>query len=47
MRLPENADINWNGFTEEEKLLLAAAKKSAMSVMIRLMMGNKKRNFHG
>ena len=47
MRLPENADINWNGFTEEEKLLLVAAKKSAMSVMIRLMMGNKKRNFHG
>ena len=47
MRLPENADINWNGFTEEERLLLAAAKKSAMSVMIRLMMGNKKRNFHG
>lgn len=47
MRLPENADISWNGFTEEERLLLAAAKKSAMSVMIRLMMGNKKRNFHG
>ena len=47
MRLPENADINWNGFTEEEKVLVAAAKKSAMSVMIRLMMGNKKRNFHG
>lgn len=46
IRIPESADINWTGFTEDEKLLLASLKKTVMSVMIRLMMANKKRNFH-
>lgn len=47
IRIPEAADLNWMGFTEDERLLIASLKKTVMSVMIRLMMANKKRNFHG
>lgn len=46
IRLPEGADLGWEGFTQEEKLLIATVRKSAVSVMIRLMMANKKRSFH-
>lgn len=46
IRLPEGADIGWEGFTQEEKLLIATVRKSAVTVMIRLMMANKKRSFH-
>ena len=47
MRLPELADLGWDGFTDEERLIIEKLKKSAVTVMIRLMIGNKKRNFHG
>lgn len=47
IRIPEAAGLDWSGFTEDEKLLIASLKKTVMSVMIRLMMANKKRNFHG
>lgn len=46
IRLPEGADLGWDGFTQEEKLLIATVRKLAVSVMIRLMMVNKKRSFH-
>lgn len=47
IKLPELADLSYDGFSREEKLLIASLKKTAVSVMIRLMIANKKRNFHG
>lgn len=47
IKLPELADLSFDGFSREEKLLIASLKKTAVSVMIRLMIANKKRNFHG
>lgn len=46
-KLPELADLSFDGFSKEERLLVESLKKTAVSVMIRLMIGNKKRNFHG
>lgn len=47
IKLPELADLSYDGFSREEKLLIASLKKTAVSVMIRIMIANKKRNFHG
>ncbi len=44
--IPELADIGYSGFSDNEKLLIESVKKTAVSVMIRLMIGNKRRNFH-
>ena len=44
--LPELADLNYSGFTDDERLLIDSVRKTVVSVMIRLMIGNKKRNFH-
>ncbi len=46
IRMPENADLSWDGFTDDERMLIASVRKSAAAIMIRLMIGNKKRNFH-
>ena len=46
VKLPELADLDYNGFSKEERLLIQSLTKTAVSVMIRLMMINKKRNFH-
>ena len=46
MRLPELADLSWSGFSDE-RLLIDSLKKNVVTVMIRLMIANKKRNFHG
>ena len=45
-RLPEGEGLDWDGFSDDEKLLAGSVKKSVTTVMIRLMMANKKRNFH-
>ncbi len=47
IKLPELADLSYNGFSKEDKLFIASMKKTAVSVMIKLMIPNKKRNFHG
>ncbi len=47
MRLPELADLSWSGFSDDERLLIDSLKKNVVTVMIRLMIANKKRNFHG
>ena len=47
IRLPEGEGLDWSGFTDEERLLIGSVKKSVTSAMIRLMMGNRRRNFHG
>lgn len=47
MKLPELADLDWSGFSDDERLLIDSLKKNVVSVMIRLMIANKKRNFHG
>lgn len=44
--MPEAADLSYNGFTDEEKMLIDSTRKHAVSVMVRIMIGNKKRNFH-
>lgn len=46
IRLPEGEGLDWDGFSDDEKLLAGSVKKSVTTVMIRLMMANKKRNFH-
>ena len=46
MKMPELADLNWNGFSSDERMLIDSLKKNAVTVMIRLMIANKKRNFH-
>ena len=46
MPLPELADLSWSGFSDDERLLIDSLKKNAVTVMIRLMIANKKRNFH-
>lgn len=47
IRLPEAEGLDWSGFTDDERVLIASVRKSVTTVMIRLMMGNRKRNFHG
>lgn len=47
IRLPEDEGLDWSGFTDDERVLAASVRKSVTSAMIRLMMGNRKRNFHG
>lgn len=44
--LPELADLSYDGFTEDEQLLIKSLTKTAVSVMIKQMLSNKKRNFH-
>lgn len=44
--MPELADISYTGFSDDEKLLIESVKKTVVSLMIRLMIGNKKRSFH-
>ena len=46
MKMPELADLSWSGFSSDERMLIDSLKKSAVTVMIRLMIANKKRNFH-
>ena len=46
IKLPELAGLDSDVFSEEEKMLIASLKKTVVSVMIKLMIGNKKRNFH-
>lgn len=46
MKMPELADLNWSGFSSDERMLIDSLKKNAVTVMIRLMIANKKRNFH-
>lgn len=46
MKIPELADLSWSGFSDDERLLIDSLKKNAVTVMIRLMIANKKRNFH-
>lgn len=46
VKLPELADLDYSGFSKEERILIQSLTKNAVSVMIRLMMTNKKRNFH-
>lgn len=46
MKMPELADLNWSGFSSDERMLIDSLKKNAVMVMIRLMIANKKRNFH-
>lgn len=46
MKMPELADLNWSGFSSDERMLIDLLKKNAVTVMIRLMIANKKRNFH-
>ena len=46
MKMPELADLNWSGFSSDERVLIDSLKKNAVTVMIRLMIANKKRNFH-
>ena len=47
MKMPELADLNWSGFSSDERMLIDSLKKNAVTVMIRLMIANKKRKFHG
>lgn len=46
MKMPELADLNWSGFSSDERMLIDSLKKNAVTVMIRFMIANKKRNFH-
>lgn len=46
MKMPELADLNWSGFSSDERMLIDSLKKNAVTVMIRLIIANKKRNFH-
>ncbi|HBM31328.1 MAG TPA: hypothetical protein DHW32_04345 [Ruminococcaceae bacterium] len=46
MKMPELADLNWSGFSSDERMLIDSLKKNAVTVMIRIMIANKKRNFH-
>ena len=46
IKLPELADLSYDGFSREEKLLIGSLTKTAVSVMIKMMIANKKRNFH-
>ena len=46
IKLPELADLDYDGFSREERLLIQSLTKTSVSVMIRLMLSNKKRNFH-
>lgn len=46
VKLPELADLGYDGFSRDERLLIKSLTKTAVSVMIRLMISNKKRNFH-
>ena len=46
MKMPELADLSWSGFSSDERMLIDSLKKNAVTVMIRLMIANKKRNFH-
>lgn len=47
MKMPEGEGTDWQGFTKDEQAYIASLKKTVTAVMIRLMLGNKKRNFHG
>lgn len=44
--MPELAGLDYDGFTGEERQLASSIKKTVVSVMMKLMIGNKKRNFH-
>ena len=44
--MPELAGLDYDGFTGEEKQIVFLIKKTVVSVMMRLMIGRKKRNFH-
>ncbi len=46
VHMPELAGLDYEGFTEDERRLVSSIKKSVVSVMMKLMIGNKKRNFH-
>ena len=46
LTLPELADLNWSGFSSDERMLIDSLKKNAVTVMIRLVIANKKRNIH-
>lgn len=47
IRLPEGEGADWSGFTDDERVLVASVRRSVTTAMIRLMMSNRKRNFHG
>lgn len=44
--IPELAGLDYEGFTEDERQLVRSIKKTVVSVMMKLVIGNKKRNFH-
>lgn len=44
--MPELVGLDYDGFTAEEKQLVSSIKRTVFSVMMKLMIGNKKRNFH-
>ena len=46
MKMPELAEIGWSGFSVDERMMIDLLKKNVVTVMIRLMIANKKRNFH-
>ena len=46
IKLPELADLSFDGFSSDEKMLIQSLTKTAVSVMIKLMISNKKRSFH-
>ena len=46
MKMPELAEIGWSGFSVDERMMIDSLKKNVVTVMIRLMIANKKRNFH-
>lgn len=46
IKLPELAGLDYEGFSREERLLIKSLNKTAVTVLIRIMISNKKRNFH-
>lgn len=46
IKLPELAGLDYDGFSREERLLIKSLNKTAVMVLIRIMISNKKRNFH-
>lgn len=46
IKLPELAGLDYDGFSREERLLIKSLNKTAVTVLIRIMISNKKRNFH-
>ncbi len=46
IKLPELAGLDYEGFSREERLLIKSLNKTAVTILIRIMISNKKRNFH-